>query len=86
MEKRLLNSAEAAEYCGLSVRTFRSLVRRGVLPGALKQTRRYDRVALERKLDQLSGIGPHAEQPAISAYDKWKATQHENKAGIRQHG
>lgn len=64
---RLLSEIAAAEYLGLSVEMFRAQVEAGVLPRPvplasatdprkLPRRRYYDRAALDRRLDELSGI------------------------------
>ncbi len=64
---RLLSETAAAEYVGLSLEMFRAQVAAGVLPrpvplvsganpGKLQRRRYYDRIALDRHLDRLSGI------------------------------
>ena len=55
---RGLNREQAAAYCGCeSVEAFSDWTRRGLVPGPMKGTHRWDRKALDRALDRLSGIG-----------------------------
>lgn len=65
---RILTRAGAATYCGLSISGFDAWVRKGTLPQAIRGTRRWDRVALDRALD---GDAIPDAQP--SALDKWLA-------------
>lgn len=55
---RLLAAVAAADYCGVTPRRFRALVRSHVLPPAVPGFRpeRWDREKLDRWLDQRSGI------------------------------
>ncbi len=60
---RLLNEAAAAEYVGLPLAAFRAQVEAGTMPppvplatSGTRAKRYYDRVALDRRLDQLSGL------------------------------
>jgi hypothetical protein len=55
-EPRLLTKAQAAAYCELTPSAFGGWVRRGLLPPALKGTQRWDKRAIDRWLDRLSGI------------------------------
>ncbi len=53
VEPRLLGRAEAAAYCGLSIPTFTSTC--PVIPIKIRARVLYDRVAIDRWLDGLSG-------------------------------
>jgi helix-turn-helix protein len=46
----VLTRAEAAEMCRISVQTFDTWVRKGILPGPIPGTRRWSRIAIERAL------------------------------------
>lgn len=70
MNARCLTAAEAATYCGLTVSGFRSRVARGLLPGPLPQSTRWDRNAIDAALDQQSGLAQT--EVARTAYDRWK--------------
>lgn len=69
MTRRGITASEAAEICGLTISGFQSWVRRGIMPPALPGTNRYDRVAIERRFDELSG----EKTTPTNAYDAWKA-------------
>jgi hypothetical protein len=71
LEPRLLDRATAAAYCSLTPSRFSQLVKAGILPGPILRTARYDRKAIDRVLDKLSGL----EEPAQpqSALDTWLA-------------
>lgn len=67
---RGLTRAQAAAYCGCETLTaFDEWVRRGIVPKAMPGTSRWDRRAIDRALDQRSGLTPIAE-PDI---DEWLA-------------
>ena len=63
---RVLMKAQAAAYCSLTESGFEHWVRTRKLPGPLKGTRRWDKVAIDLALDRLSGIDrskPNVETP-----------------------
>lgn len=72
-DRRVYNRNEAASYVGVSPGHFRSLVAEGTLPPPLPLpgVRRWDKAALDRALDRLSGVP--SEQ--ASAYDAWRSTR-----------
>lgn len=53
---RGLTREDAAEYCGVTAWTLDKYVQRGLLPGPMPGTKRWDRKALDIALDQLSNI------------------------------
>jgi predicted DNA-binding transcriptional regulator AlpA len=70
-ERRVLNVREAADYCGLPIAAFRRAIREGTFPRSVYREKkfRWDRVALDRALDVLSGI----ETPGMSIEDRFAA-------------
>ncbi len=76
-ERRVLDRQEAASYAGVSPGHFDKLVASGILPGPLPgygRTRRWDRAAIDRALDEVSGItSPLAAAP--NAYDMWSSSR-----------
>lgn len=57
MMPRCLSRRQAAEYCGCgSLSTFDDWVRRGIVPGPITGTRRWDRKAIDAALDKRSGL------------------------------
>lgn len=66
---RLMRKDEAAAYCAVTPSRLSQLVRAGTLPGPVPGTTRFDRVAIDRALDKLSGIEPTKE---LSAYEQWR--------------
>jgi hypothetical protein len=73
--KRGLSKQEAADYCGCeTLSAFNDWVRRGIMPGPIPGTHKWDRNAIDAALDRLSGLQTTI-APAKSAYDEWKAAQ-----------
>jgi hypothetical protein len=59
MVPRCLSRRQAAEYCGCeSLSAFDSWVRRGIVPGPIKGTKRWDRKAIDAALDKHSNLMP----------------------------
>ncbi|MQH38674.1 hypothetical protein EI052_25585, partial [Escherichia coli] len=46
----------AAAYCGCSTDAFDTWVKRGIVPGAIPGTQRWDRKAIDWYLDRASGL------------------------------
>lgn len=77
---RGLSKEDAAAYAGCeSLSAFNDWVRRGIIPGPIPGTHRWDRKAIDFALDRASGL-PTTIAPEMSAFDRWKAGQdaHEN--------
>jgi len=73
LEPRGLSKDAAAEYAGCSsISAFNDWVRRGIMPGPIPGTHKWDRKAIDAALDQLSGLQPTI---APSPFDQWKAEQ-----------
>jgi hypothetical protein len=54
---RGMTREEAAAYCGCeSLAAFSDWVRRGIIPGPLPGTKRWDRKAIDAALDRASGL------------------------------
>jgi hypothetical protein len=68
---RALSKAQAAAYLGLTPGGFVSWIRAGRIPRALPGTHRWDRVALDRALDKMSGILVEVGGPELSPLQKW---------------
>ena len=77
MIPRCLNRRQAAEYCGCcSLRAFDEWVRRGIVPGPIAGTRRWDRKAIDAALDKRSNLAPELasvdrRELADRAFDEW---------------
>jgi hypothetical protein len=69
-----LPEIEAAEYVGVSLAQFRAEVERGIWPKAVARGCRrntYDRTALDRAVDQLSGTAELDEDGLIREAHAW---------------
>ncbi|SDP47198.1 transcriptional regulator, AlpA family [Phyllobacterium sp. YR620] len=55
-EKRLLTRQEAAAYCGLKPSAFSLWVANGTMPKPVAGSRRWDKRAIDGKLDAIAGI------------------------------
>jgi hypothetical protein len=67
---RLLTREQAAAYCGVSLTTFTAWVGRGLVPGPVHGTHRWDRKAIDADLDALSCIDAKLGGKEL---DQWKA-------------
>lgn len=57
MAKRGMSKQEAADYCGCeSLAAFDAWVRKGIVPGPMPGTRRWDKKAVDAAMDRASGI------------------------------
>lgn len=66
---RCLSREEAAALLGIGVDCFDAWRRKGILPGPVPGTRRWDRKALEKALDRVSKLESDGD---ASAFDEWK--------------
>ena len=74
MLPRGLTREQAAEYCGCeSTDAFADWVRRGIVPGPIPDTRRWDRKAIDRALDRRSGLI----EASAQSFEEW-AAQHQD--------
>jgi hypothetical protein len=70
MQSRGMTREEAAAYCGCeSLAAFSDWVRRGIIPGPIHGTKRWDRKAIDAALDRASGLETAA---ALSPLDTWR--------------
>ena len=69
---RLLTREQAAAYCGYSPSGFSARVADGTLPGPISGLARWDKDAIDRRLDELSGLVPVAPQPAHADFEAEK--------------
>jgi hypothetical protein len=69
---RGMTKKTAAAYCGCgSLASFDNWVRRGILPGPIPGTHRWDRKAIDTKLDLASGL--QSRTTPATALDEWRA-------------
>jgi hypothetical protein len=69
---RLLTRSQAASYLALTVNAFDDWVRRGLIPGALPGTRRWDRHGIDAAIDRASGLQLTADTTPL---DQWRNTR-----------
>lgn len=70
---RGLSKEDAATYAGCeSLSAFSDWIRRGIMPGPIPGTHKWDRKAIDAALDRLSGLEPTI---APDPFDQWKAEQ-----------
>ncbi len=67
-QPRLLTRHDAAEYCAITPSQFSNWVKDGLMPRALHGTQRWDKRAIDRKLDELSGIMAQSELSPLEQY------------------
>ena len=78
LEPRGLSKEQAIQYVGAgSVSSFDDWVRRGIVPGPIPGTHRWDRHAIDRALDARSGLTPDEQDNPFLA---WKATEDARRA------
>ncbi len=68
---RGLTREDAAAYCGLSPEGFDAWVKRGIVPGPIPGTQRWDRKAIDLALDRASGLESPTEKG--NPLDQWRA-------------
>lgn len=73
---RCLCREEAAEYCGLSVEGFDAWRKRGIVPGPIAGTHRWDRKALDAALDKHSGLDQGQEETPLQ---RWRRERDEGR-------
>ncbi|PZP60056.1 MAG: hypothetical protein DI604_31565 [Delftia acidovorans] len=77
---RLLSRRQAAEYCGIAESTFSMWVAGHKMPAAIFGTRRWDKAAIDAKLDEISGLAANGDVPAETDLQKWKRERDARKA------
>ena len=66
-QPRGMTQEEAAAYCGCeSMAAFSDWVRRGIVPGPLPGTHRWDRKAIDAALDRASGLEATLQQSPLA--------------------
>jgi hypothetical protein len=79
---RCLTKEQAAAYCGLLTDGFDVWVRKGLVPGAIPGTQRWDRKAIDWYLDRASGLPTEMSAPR-NALEDWKASRRRANAAGR---
>ncbi|MBB4290619.1 hypothetical protein GGE16_002659 [Rhizobium leguminosarum] len=67
-EPRLIGRKQAAVYLGIAESTFSLWVATYKMPPAIPGTRKWDKRAIDAKLDEISGLTPAEKE---DPYDKW---------------
>lgn len=67
---RLIGRAEAAAYCGITPTAFSLWVRTNIMPPAIPGTRKWDKKAIDAKLDEISGLVANNSQE--DEFDRWE--------------
>lgn len=65
---RLLSRPDAAAYLGISPTTFSLWVSTHKMPAAVPGTRKWDKKAIDAKLDEISGLAANDNE---DPYEKW---------------
>ncbi len=71
IQPRGLTREDAAAYCGLTPEGFDVWVKRGIVPGPIPGTQRWDRKAIDLALDRASGL--ESPQKEDNAFEQWRA-------------
>ncbi len=79
IQPRGLTREDAAAYCGLTPDGFDAWVRRGIVPGPIPGTQRWDRKAIDLALDRASGIQSSGEATA-SPFKAWRSSREDQDA------
>jgi hypothetical protein len=66
----VLRRSEAAKMCRISLQTFDTWVRKGILPGPIAGTRRWSRRAIERRLE--GRVATESATEKLSPFEQWK--------------
>lgn len=76
---RLIGRKKAAEYCGITPTCFSMWVASHIMPPAVPGTRKWDRRAIDAKLDEISGlVAPEAK--ASGGLSDWRRRRDARKA------
>ncbi|TBH00371.1 helix-turn-helix transcriptional regulator [Rhizobium leguminosarum] len=72
IEPRLISRKEAAAYCGIGESTFSLWVANHKMPPAIAGTRKWDKRAIDARLDEISGIGISPKNSGETDLQKWR--------------
>jgi len=67
---RLIGRREAATYCGITPTCFSMWVASHKMPPAIPGTRKWDKRAIDAKLDEISGL--NANDNNEDEFDRWE--------------
>jgi hypothetical protein len=77
---RGMTKDEAAEYCGCETKgAFDTWIQKGIVPGPIPGTQRWDRKAIDVWLDRASEI--ETSVTPVSTLEQWKAMRERKKRG-----
>lgn len=76
---RLIGRAEAAAYCGVTPTCFSMWVSSHKMPPAIPGTRKWDKRAIDAKLDEISGLVTN-ENTGETDLQKWRRERDARKA------
>ncbi|WP_115670011.1 hypothetical protein [Ciceribacter selenitireducens] len=68
---RLIGRKEAAAYCNITPTAFSGWVRTHIMPPAIPGTRKWDKKAIDAKLDEISGLAGNDNNP-VDEFEKWE--------------
>ena len=78
---RLIGRSEAAAYCGITPTCFSMWVSSHKMPPAIPGTRKWDKKAIDAKLDEISGLVANDAAPE-DEFEKWEREYDARKAAI----
>ncbi|MEH3090749.1 MAG: hypothetical protein PGN20_01640 [Agrobacterium cavarae] len=67
-QPRLIGRKDAAAYLGIAESTFSSWVSSHKMPPPIPGTRKWDRKAIDARIDEISGLGSNDDE---DPYEKW---------------
>ena len=74
---RLIGRKEAAAYCGIGESTFSLWVSTDKMPSAVPGTRKWDKRAIDARLDEISGLDV---KPVETSDEAWERMERESAA------
>lgn len=80
---RLIGRKEAAAYCGISPTCFSMWVASHKMPPAIPGTRKWDKRAIDAKLDEISGLDVRENQ-AETGLQRWRRERDEKRRAARE--
>lgn len=76
---RLIGRQEAAAYCGITPTCFSMWVASHKMPPSIPGTRKWDKRAIDAKLDEISGLAVN-DNEAEDEFEKWSRQRDARKA------
>jgi hypothetical protein len=76
---RLIGRKEASAYCGIAESTFSMWVATHKMPQAIFGTRKWDKRAIDAKLDEISGLAAN-DNSGETDLQKWRRERDARKA------